>query len=80
MADERHTQEVLESSHRLEENGVSFTDRAFRSKWNPIKKLTDEEYEAMLNGKLLAVEAELAITNEEIEKLERRQRGSEAEK
>ncbi|KAF8243239.1 hypothetical protein K440DRAFT_613834 [Wilcoxina mikolae CBS 423.85] len=79
VADQRHTQEVLGSSHMPEEKGASFTDRAFRSKWNPIKKLTDEEYGAMLNGKLLAIEAELAITNEEIEKLER-QRSSEAEK
>jgi hypothetical protein len=74
LADARHTEEVLAPQNR-----PSLLDRAFDSKWNPVKRLTDEEYESMLNSKLLAVNAELAITNEEIEKLEKGQllRGSE---
>ncbi|KAA8899768.1 hypothetical protein FN846DRAFT_959998 [Sphaerosporella brunnea] len=69
-ADARHTEEMLEP--QVERS--NFLDRAFASKWNPVKKLTDEEYVSMLRSKLLAVEAELAITNEEIEKLEKSQR------
>jgi hypothetical protein len=68
LADARHTEEVLAPQNR-----PSLLDRVFESKWNPVKRLTDEEYESMLNSKLLAVKAELAITNEEIEKLEKGQ-------
>lgn len=69
VADAWHTRGVLEASQIT--NRPSLLDRAFRSQWNPIKKLSDEEYERLLNDKLLAVEAGLAIANEEIEKLEK---------
>lgn len=41
-----------------------------RSRWSPVTRLTTEEYEEMLKGKLLALEADLAIADEEIAKLE----------
>lgn len=69
VADAWHTRDVLEASQMT--NRPSLLDRAFRSRWNPIKKLSNEEYERLLNGKLLAVEVELAIVDEEIEKLEK---------
>lgn len=44
------------------------------SKWSPVTRLTTEEYENMLKEKLLVLEAELALANEEIEGLERMRR------
>lgn len=78
VVDARHTEEVI--APKVDVKRANLLDRTFNSGWNPVKKLTDEEYETMLNGKLLAVEAELAITNEEIGKVEakiRQQLGSE---
>ena len=38
-------------------------------KWSPMKVLTDEEYESMLREKLLRVDAEIAIVDEDLGKL-----------
>lgn len=40
------------------------------SKWIPLRHLSDEEYREMLNEKLLSIEAEIALLDEKIEKLE----------
>lgn len=80
VADARHTQSVTSGANKAaEDNASSLWKRALRSKWSPVKKLTNEEYEKMLMGKLLAVKAEIAITNEEIDKLENVQRKSDRE-
>lgn len=47
----------------------SFWRRLAESKWTPFKVLSDEEYEVMLRGKLLRVNAELAIIDDKMEKL-----------
>ncbi|KAL8748767.1 MAG: hypothetical protein Q9199_008071 [Rusavskia elegans] len=47
--------------------------RVLNSKWSPMKVLSDEQYERMLREKLLRVEAELAIVDEDVEKLKRRE-------
>lgn len=39
------------------------------SKWSPMKVLSDEEYEHMLQEKLLKVNAEIALVDESIEGL-----------
>lgn len=36
------------------------------SSWSPVKMLSKEDYEKILNDKLLAVDAEIAIVEEEI--------------
>lgn len=79
VADARHTQEVIEKQENPEPS-ESILDRAIRSKWSPVKRLTRKEYAGMLKEKLLAVEADIAITNEEIEKLERRRKEFAGEK
>lgn len=38
-------------------------------KWSPMKVLTDEEYGEMLMEKLIKVEADIAILDEDVEKL-----------
>lgn len=47
----------------------NFWKRVANSKWSPMKVLSDEEYEAMLQEKLLSVEAEIAIMDDNIKKL-----------
>ncbi|KAI4265173.1 MAG: hypothetical protein L6R38_009606 [Xanthoria sp. 2 TBL-2021] len=47
--------------------------RVLNSKWSPMKVLSDEQYEKMLREKLLRVEAELAIVDEDIEKVKQRE-------
>ncbi|PUU76553.1 hypothetical protein B9Z19DRAFT_1102308 [Tuber borchii] len=79
VADARHTREAIEKLENPEPN-ESILDRAIRSKWSPVKRLTRKEYAGMLKEKLLAVEADIAIANEEIEKLERRKEKSTEEK
>ena len=39
------------------------------SKWSPMKRLTDKEYEEKLEEKILRLEAEIAIIDENIESL-----------
>lgn len=45
-------------------------ERMAKSRWNPMRRLTDQEYEDMLKEKLIRVEAEIAIVDEEVAKLE----------
>ncbi|KAL8663537.1 MAG: hypothetical protein Q9168_008077 [Polycauliona sp. 1 TL-2023] len=47
--------------------------RALNSKWSPMKVLSDEQYERMLREKLLRVEADIAIVEEDIEKVNQSQ-------
>ncbi|KAL8999373.1 MAG: hypothetical protein Q9169_001799 [Polycauliona sp. 2 TL-2023] len=54
--------------------------RALNSKWSPMKVLSDEQYEKMLRTKLLRVEAELAIVDEDIEKVKQTERDEQKEK
>ncbi|PWW79608.1 hypothetical protein C7212DRAFT_350451 [Tuber magnatum] len=79
VADARHTQGVIEKLGNPEPR-ESMLDRAMRSGWSPVKRLTRGEYADILKEKLLAVEADIAIANEEIEKLERQRKESAGEK
>ncbi|KAL8644821.1 MAG: hypothetical protein Q9226_007580 [Calogaya cf. arnoldii] len=47
--------------------------RILNSKWSPMKVLSDEQYEKILQEKLLTVEAELAILDEDIEKVKQKE-------
>ncbi|MCJ1404877.1 hypothetical protein MMC11_008103 [Xylographa trunciseda] len=45
---------------------LSFLERLASKKWIPMKSLSDEEYEDMLQEKLIKVEAEIALLDENI--------------
>jgi hypothetical protein len=45
--------------------------RFAKSKWSPMSVLTDEQYEEMLQEKLLKVEAEIAIIDDRIESVKK---------
>lgn len=47
--------------------------RIFNSKYSPMKVLSDEQYEDLLREKLLRVDAEIAIVDEEIAKVRARE-------
>lgn len=49
--------------------GPSLVDRITSSKWSPMTKLSDEEYERMLKERLVRVEAEIALVEEDMAKL-----------
>ena len=73
--DDAHTQSVL-NAHNVPSSS-SFWTRLASNKYIPVKALSDLEYESMLRERLLAVEAEIALVDEKIDRL--RQQGVESE-
>ncbi|KAF8421071.1 hypothetical protein EV426DRAFT_610594 [Tirmania nivea] len=70
IADERYLENVQQHTPASGETSkTGFWERAFRSGWSPVKRLTHEEYKRMLEGKLLGVEVDIALIDEEIENL-----------
>ncbi|KAK1237911.1 hypothetical protein MKX08_002490 [Trichoderma sp. CBMAI-0020] len=68
---------VLGAGGQMVANGLSNrkpkvkneNDSWFRSKWSPLKKLTDQEYIDMMEEKILRVEADIALIDERITEL-----------
>lgn len=65
--DRRHTQQIHQSA--TDKDSSSLWRRLANSKYSPMKILSDEEYEKILKGKLLRVEAEIAVIDDDIDKL-----------
>ena len=87
VLDARHTRQVF---HEREKASLGVRDEdlslwrrfvewlaAPENTWSPLKKLTDQDYEDMLQEKLIGVEADLAIIDEEIERVRREGSGKE---
>ena len=49
-----------------------------KSKWSPLKLLSNDEYKALLHEKLVRVDSEVAIIDENIEKLQKDAANSDA--
>lgn len=76
--DQRHTalvaaeQEIVETKSKQPEGPPpvrrwrGFMETVADMKWSPIKKLSDKEYEAKLQEKLIEVEADIALIDESI--------------
>lgn len=69
--DKRNSQELREQA-QLKALGddrpkETLVQKFAKSKWSPMSVLTDEQYEEMLQEKLLKVEADIAIIDERIE-------------
>ena len=73
LLDASHTAKVTRDASTLSTEPTSFLHRIAEKKWIPLKALTDTEYENMLREKLLRVDAEVAILDEDIEKVKREQ-------
>ena len=69
--DASHTAQVSKALTTSQAPERSFLQRLADKKWVPMKALSDEEYEGMLQEKLLRVEAELAILDEDIQKIKK---------
>lgn len=48
-----------------------FLQRMADSKWIPLKSLSDDDYKAMLNEKVLSIETEMALIDDKIEELQK---------
>ena len=68
ILDARHTQQMYQVAIEDRDN-TSFWRRIANSKYSPMKILSNEEYEKILQKKLLRVEAEIAVIDDDIEKL-----------
>jgi len=73
--DRRNSEEVRRREVLREEGKTDETwlQRVAKSKWSPVKVLSDEEYKRMMQEKLLGVEASIALIDERIEELRKKQ-------
>ena len=44
-------------------------ERLIAMKWSPVTKLSDEQYENMLKEKLVRIEAEIALIDDDVARL-----------
>jgi hypothetical protein len=70
MLDEKHTAELTATTTITKE---PLWRRALNSKYSPMKVLSDEQYAAMLKEKLLRVEADIAVIDDDIAKWKQQQ-------
>lgn len=50
-------------------SGRNFGSKYLASNWSPVTPLTDRQYEKMLEEKLLKIDAEIAIINDNIQEV-----------
>ncbi|KAJ4290593.1 hypothetical protein N0V90_010811 [Kalmusia sp. IMI 367209] len=70
--------DAVREKRKMQEKGEeeeTFMQRLAKSRWSPMKALSDEEYQRLMDEKLLRVETEIAIVDEKIEELRKKQRG-----
>ncbi|KAI5811001.1 hypothetical protein DFH27DRAFT_619493 [Peziza echinospora] len=79
IADENHSAEVFEKPASQQSQKRGFWDVVFRSEWSPVKRLTEDEYIHMLERRLLVVEADIALVDEEIAALKTAPRSEKTE-
>lgn len=65
-ADSQRAKRLAAGPSQEGQNKGSLSDRIFNSKWSPVKKLSNEDYKKRLEARLLSIEAEIALTDEEI--------------
>jgi hypothetical protein len=68
MLDEKHTAELT-----AEPTKEALWRRALNSGWSPMKVLSDEQYVVMLKEKLLRVDADIAVVDDDIAKWRQQQ-------
>lgn len=75
--------EAVNKEQKMAERGevkVPLMVRIAKSKWTPMDILSDDEYQKMMDEKLLAVEADIALIDEKIEGLKKKQKEIDAAK
>lgn len=69
VADARNT-ELVKSGIQQDSNSLSW----LTGKWSPMQRLTNEQYEGMIREKLLRVDVEIALVEEKIAGLKKREK------
>ena len=67
--DARYSEQAAAETHKDKEEQKGLWNRIAAMKWSPMKKLSDEEYGNLLKERLLRVEADIALVDEELEKV-----------
>ena len=71
--DARHSVQVAAEAQAAAEGQEKkvkrFWERVAEMKWSPLTVLSDDDYANILKEKLLRVEAEIALVDEEVERL-----------
>jgi hypothetical protein len=62
---------TLSETPNVPSTNDNILQRLASSKWSPVKALSDEQYEELLQEKLLRVEAEIAVLDEHINALKK---------
>ena len=77
--DARHSEQVaidIQAAAQGKTNdGKRFWERIAEMKWSPLTAVSDEDYGHLLKEKLLRVEAEIALVDEEVDRLRVEERG-----
>ena len=73
ILDARHSEQVAADIHAAVEGkqktAKRFWERVADMKWSPMTAVSDEDYGDLLKEKLVRVEAEIALLDEEVERL-----------
>ena len=71
--DARRTGKAREEREMKEkgESKETFMQRLGKSKWSPMRTLSDEEYEEMMRERILKVDVEIALLKDRIEALKK---------
>ena len=76
--DARHSEQVASDIQAAVEgknkDGKRFWERVAEMKWSPLTAVSDEDYGNLLKEKLLRVDAEIALVDEEVERLKGEER------
>ncbi len=67
--DARYSEQVAAEIQEKNEEKKGFWNKVADMKWSPMKTLSDKEYGNMLKERLLRIEADIALVDEELEKL-----------
>jgi len=75
MLDEKHTESIT----NVEVPKESLWRQAVNSKWSPMKVLSDDEYAALLKEKLLRVDVDISVIDDDIAEWKEKQNKAQSE-
>ena len=67
--DARYSEQDAVETQKEKVEKKGFWNKVADRKWSPMKRLSDEEYGNLLKERLLRVEADIALVDEELEKV-----------
>jgi hypothetical protein len=74
---QKRKERIASSSHIKTES--SLIDRMLTSPYSPVRKISDEDWEKMIDDKVLKVDVEIALIDDQIAALRQEQREKDAE-